>query len=181
MKPKPEVRRRVRALAESQWREPVAVVYLDEVRPSFEVPGRRKDGTVKGERLVRRFFRNLFRGVIGVPIDVILSIAGGGRASLSSREGNVAGPPDAQALPLVDAAMAADSPWLVHSPSHIAIIDSGPLFNHDDKPPAFRWHTTRPYLPEIAPRRRRLTWPDGSFFEHPRSWTEEDSPGPRLG
>lgn len=177
MKPKPEVGQRVRALAESQWHEPVTVLHLDEVRPSFDVPGRRKDGTVKGKRLIRRFFRNIIRGVIGVPIDIILSIAGGGPASLSSREGTVAGPANAQALGLVDAAMSADSPWLVHSPSHMAIVDTGPVFTTaDSQPPAFRWHTTKPHMPKIALRRRRLTWPDGSVFEHPRGWNGKDLP-----
>ncbi|MET0237356.1 MAG: hypothetical protein ABW224_22090 [Kibdelosporangium sp.] len=182
MKPKPEVRQRVRALAESAWREPATVVYLDEVRPSFDVPGRRKDGTVKGKRLVRRFFRNIVRGVVGVPIDIVLSIAGGGAASLFGRDGKVTGPANAQALELVDAAMAADSPWLVHSPSHIAVVDTGPFFNTaDSQPPAFRWHTTKPHMPEIAPRHRRLTWPDGSVFEPPRSWNDENPPATQPG
>jgi hypothetical protein len=54
--PNPGFRRRVRELVESQWHESVVVVFLEEGKPDVEVPGRRKDGTLKGKRLVRRFF-----------------------------------------------------------------------------------------------------------------------------
>lgn len=122
--PKPEHRQRVRAFAESQWREPVVVVHLGEVAPEFDVPGRRKDGTVQGTRLVRRFFRNLVFGAIGVPINAVLSVLGGGAANLFARNGTVTGPPNAQALGLVDAATPASNPWLVSSRSQIAVLDT---------------------------------------------------------
>ena len=166
--PSPEFRDRVRALAESEWHERVVVVHLADVRPEFAVPGRRKDGTVEGSRKVRRFFWNLFRGTIGGLVSAILSIGGGGNASVFGRAGRVSGPRDAQALDLVDAARAATAAWLVYSPSHVAVVDTGHTF-HDPAhapPPEIRWHATKPDVPRVDPGRRLITWPDGSTYEY---------------
>jgi hypothetical protein len=105
--PNPEFRRRARALAESQWGEPVFVVYLSDVKPEYDVPGRRKDGTIKGKRLIRRFFWNVLRGTAGGVASIALTLAGGELAHVFFRQGRVTGGAKAQALPLVDAAR----PW----------------------------------------------------------------------
>jgi hypothetical protein len=164
--PNPEFRQRVRALAESQWGEPVVVLYLDDVKPEFDVPGRRKDGTVKGKRLVRRFFWNIFRGTIGGLVNAVLLFGGGG-AGLFRRSGRVTGPANAQALGLVDAARPANSPWLVYSPSHVAVIDTGHTFADpkDSPPPTVLWHAAKPHAPVVHPRNQRLTWPDRSVYQ----------------
>jgi hypothetical protein len=164
--PKPEFRQSVRELAESQWRAPVVVVYLDDVGPRYDVPGRRKDGTVRGKRLIRRFFWNILRGTIGGIVNVVLSVAGGGVANILARDGLVTGPENAQALPLVDAARQARSPWLVFSPSHVAIVETGSVFVDpaDSPPPVILWQAAAPLAPQVAPRSQRLTWPDGSTF-----------------
>ncbi|HEX6358370.1 hypothetical protein [Actinophytocola sp.] len=165
--PKPEYQQLVRALAESQWGEPSVVVHMGDVGPAFDVPGRRKDGTVTGTKLVRRFFWNLFRGTIGGLVSLVLSVAGGGAASVFTRSGKVTGPANAQALGLVDAAKAARGAWLVASPSHLAVVDTGPVFYdpQDNPPPRIVWHAEKPHLPRIAPGGRRISWPDGSVFE----------------
>jgi hypothetical protein len=164
--PKPETRARVRALAESEWREPVVAVHLDDVKPDFDVPGRRKDGTVKGKRLVRRFFWNVFRGTVGGVVSAVLSIGSGTAAHVFGRSGRVSGPANAQALGLVDAARPANGPWLVYSPSHVAVVDSGHVFLDpaDSPPPTILWHATGPEKPRIFPANRRVAWPDGSEF-----------------
>jgi len=179
MVPDPLYWQRVRALAESQWREPVAVVYLGEVKPAFDVPGRRKDGTVKGKRLVRRFFWNLFRGTVGGLISAILSVGSGTGGHVFGRDGRVAGPENAQALGLVDAASSAEGAWLVHSPSHVAVVDSGRTFYDpaDRPPPKFLWQTANPQAPVVSPAQHRITWPDGSVFHYSVSATEADLPG----
>lgn len=166
--PKPEYRQLVRAMAERQWGEPAVVVHMDDVAPAYEVPGRRTDGTVAGTRRVRRFFWNIVRVPVGGVVSVVLSVAGGGAASVFARDGKVTGPANAQALGLVDAARAAGGAWLVRSPSHLAVVDTGPVFRdpRDNPPPAVVWHAQHPHLPEITPRRRRMTWPDGSVFEY---------------
>lgn len=178
----PVLRERVRVLAESQWGEPVIVVQLAEVRPEFDVPGRRADGTVKGRRLVRRFFWNILRGVFTAVLNVVVLVTAGGVAGRSTRHGRVTGPEHAAALGLVDAARSARSPWLVHTgrpddgpwftfaPSRVAVVD-GHEWNRfadldDTPPPAFVWQAAAPHAPTISPKRRRLTWPDGSVFEY---------------
>lgn len=144
--PNPEFRQRVRALAEGQWRE----------------------AAVQGARLVRRFFWNVFRGTVGGLVSAVLSIGGGGGAHVFGRLGKVAGPRNAQALRLVDAARSAKGPWLVYSPSHVAVVDSGHTF-HDpahSPPPAFLWQAAAPQVPAVSAAQRRITWPDGSVFEY---------------
>jgi hypothetical protein len=166
--PSPDHRRRVCELAGSQWRQPVIAIDLGEdVRPAFEVPGRREDGTVIGKRLVRRFFWNTFRG----GVNTAASVMGGGAADVFERSGKVTGPANAQALGLADAARAAKSPWLVYSanppgnpqqgysPSFVAVIDAG------DAPPRVLWQAARPHAPVIAFRRDLVTWPDGTTSE----------------
>ncbi len=170
MLPKPEFRRRVRALAESQWRASVTVVFLDEVKPAFEVPGRRKDGTVKGKRLIRRFFWNILRGTVGGVVSAVLSVAGGGVANMFQRKGLVTGPADAQVLALVDTARRARGAWLVFTPARVGVIDSGPIFA-DQAEPVFLWQGSGP---RVHPERRRVTWPDGSAYQYEISAEEAD-------
>ena len=174
MQPNPEFRHRVRELAESRWHEPVVVVHLADVRPEFAVPGRRRDGTVAGSHRVRRFFWNVLRGTVGGVVSVVMSIAAGGRASIFERPGRVSGPANALALGLVDAALAAKTAWLVHSPSHVAVVDTGHTFQDPAHapPPEIRWHATTPDLPRLEPRRRRITWPDGSAYVYDLSVEE---------
>ncbi|TCO62938.1 hypothetical protein EV192_1021078 [Actinocrispum wychmicini] len=151
----------------------MVVAHLGEVAPAFDIPGRRKDGTITGERLVRRFFWNVLRGAVGVPINVVLSVLGGGAANLFAREGHVTGPANAQALDLLDAARPAKNPWLVYSESHLAIIDTPLLYDpKDNTPPVILWHATQPHALQHNPRKRILTWPDGSAFEYHLSMEE---------
>lgn len=173
VQPNPEFRSRVRALTEGQWQEPVVVIHLADVRPAFTVAGRRRDGTVAGSRPVRRFFWNVLRGTVGGVVSAVMSVAAGGRASIFERPGAVSGPANAQALGLADAALAATAAWLAHSPSHVAVVDTGHTF-HDParSQPEIRWHATEPDLPRIEPRRRRITWPDGSVYEYDLSHEE---------
>jgi hypothetical protein len=163
--PLPELRQRVLALAQHQWGSPVEVVHLgDDVKPAFEVPGRRADGTVKGKRLVRRFFWNILRGVVIAVVNVVALFNGGGAGNVFAGRGRVTGPADAQAIPFVAAARSARRAWLVHSATHVGVIDSGGIAN--DTPPVFVWQARTPDAPEVNPRRSRLTWPDGSVFEY---------------
>jgi len=150
-------------MAEREWREPALAVFLGDVDPEFRVPGRRKNGTVAGARKVRRFFGTVLRFTIGGLVNVILSVLAGGPANILERGGLVTGPANGQALGLVEAAKNARGAWLVRSESHLAVVDSGPLF--DEYPePKIVWHATSPDTPTFASKRRRLTWPDTSTF-----------------
>lgn len=175
VQPNPEFRRRAQALAESQWAEPVTVIYLNDVKPSYEVPGRRRDGTIKGKRLIRRFFWNLLRGVTGGVASIALTLASGQPAHVFFRQGRVTGSSaNAQALALVDAARRARSPWLVYSESHVGVIETGfSFYDPKDSPPAeFLWQATKPAAPVLRPTARTLTWPDGSIYQYDLDVTE---------
>lgn len=163
--PSPETRDRIRQLFESQWQVPVTVVHLGDVGPEYEVPGRRKDGTVKGERLVRRFFWNLIRYPIGGVVNVVFSVAGGGVANVFERAGRVAGPADARALDLVDPARKARDVWLTLAPGRFAAVDSGYSF-HDPSEAELEvlWQVAGAEAPTLYVSKRRLSWPDGSEF-----------------
>jgi len=153
--PTPEDRERVRALVESQWHGPVTVVFLTEVRPEFRIPGRRYDGTDKGKRLVRRFFYNLVRGIVNVPVSAFLS-AGAGQIAIfnfPTYDPTVEGPANAQALELVDAAKGAGNGWLAFTESRVAVVTDGRI----------RWQSE---VPRHNLRKHQLSWPDGSTYTY---------------
>jgi hypothetical protein len=176
--PIPGLRKRVRALAEDQWGKPVVTVFLgDGVKPAFDVPGRRRDGTIEGERQARRFFWGFLRGAVNTVANVVLLFTAGGMHDLFGRVGRVTGPVDAQALGLADAVLSAKGAWLVYpagsegdstsgySPAHFAVIDLSS--SHDQEAlPTFLWQAEKPDAPLIFPYHQRLTWPDGSEFEY---------------
>lgn len=140
----------------------MTAIHLGEVRPEFAVPGRREDGTVEGEQGWRHALRRTARVVVGGPINVVLSIAGGGKADLFARTGKVSGPAGAQALALVDAATAVRNPWLVFSATRVGIVDSGNGIT--DTAPEFRWQAAEPDAPRVVVGQRRVVWADGSEF-----------------
>jgi hypothetical protein len=155
----------------SQWREPVLVLRLGDDDPGYDVPGRRIDGTVKGKRLIRRFFWNVLRGVGGA-VFVVFAFAngagsGGGKwGKPFQREIRVTGPANAMALDLLDKLRQAKGPWLVLSPSRLAVVDTGTTFLDpaDVPPPQIVWQARKPEAPETNLRTRVMTWPDGSSF-----------------
>ncbi|MDT8915289.1 hypothetical protein NYF13_30895 [Amycolatopsis sp. PS_44_ISF1] len=178
---RPGFRERVEALLRDRWHEPVIVVLLDGDGLGCQVPGRRVDGTVKGKRLVRRFFWNILRG-LGVAFAYGFYLAngagsGGGKlGSPLSRRITVTGPEGALALGLFDGIRAADGPWLAFSPTRIALVDTGSTQREPAQaaPPELRWQSSDPRSPEVDLRRRKLTWPDGSVFAFPLRDRDEE-------
>ncbi|GLY82163.1 hypothetical protein [Actinoallomurus iriomotensis] len=167
---RPEFRESVEQLMRGQWREPVIALRLDEnCDPGFDVPGRRLDGTVKGKRLVRRFFWNIARGMAGLVINVFMLFTAGGVGNPFRREIRVTGPADAMALDLLDKLRRAKGPWLVCSPSSLAVVDTGSTYMDpaDAEPPRILWQAREPQCPEINLRTHAITWPDGSKFKFP--------------
>jgi hypothetical protein len=167
---RPGFRERVEELMRGEWHEPVIVLRLGDNKLAFDVPGRRLDGTVKGKKLVRRFFWNILRG-IGAAVAYVLFLAhnsagGGGK---SEREIHVQGSANAMALDLVDKLRSAKGPWLACSPSGIAVVDTGStsVDPADAPPPQIIWQARKPQAPEISFRTRTITWPDGSSFQFP--------------
>jgi hypothetical protein len=167
---RPEYRGRVEELMRGRWHEPVIVLRLDEnVALGFDVPGRRLDGTVTGRRLVRRLLWNVARGVGGVAINVFSLFNGGGVGNPFRREIRVTGPANAMALELLDELRRAQGPWLVCSPSHLAVVDTGSTYVDpaDAPPPTILWQAANPHGATIDFRTRTITWPDGSTFTFP--------------
>jgi hypothetical protein len=167
---RPEYRGRVEELMRGRWHEPVIVLRLDEnVALGFDVPGRRLDGTVKGRRLVRRLFWNIARGVGGAAVNVFSLFNGGGVGNPFRREIRVTGPANAMALELLDELRSARGPWLVCSPSHLAVVDTGSTYVDpaDAPPPRILWQAANPQGARISFRKRTITWPDGSTFTFP--------------
>jgi hypothetical protein len=176
--PIPEFRKRARDLAESLWREPATPVFLEEVRPAFEVPGRRKDGTVEGRNQAGHTLWSAVRGTVGGIASAIMSAGGGEVGAGFGRDGLVKGPPNALALALVDAARPADGAWLVHSRHHVAIIDTGSIiYDPKDCQPRILWHAQHPHAPRVTPNNNLLTWADGSTYQYVPSMKDAQYPG----
>nr|CTQ92379.1 hypothetical protein [Kibdelosporangium sp. MJ126-NF4] len=166
-RPYAELRQQVHHFAEGTWGSPTAVVQLGEVKPGFTVPGRRDDGTVKGKRLIRRFFWNIIRGVINAVLNVFTLVNGGATTNAFTRTGTVTGPANGQVLGLVDAARRARSAWLVYTESYVAVIDSGSEFKNPNPPPLeVLWFAEKPNVPAVNYLDQRAVWPDGSEFRY---------------
>ncbi|ONI85261.1 hypothetical protein ALI144C_13185 [Actinosynnema sp. ALI-1.44] len=165
-RPHDEIRQQVRAFAAAQWGEPAGMVHLGEVGPSYTVPGRRDDGTVKGKKLIRRFLWNIVRGVFGAIMHIFALFNGGGAGNVFSRSGTVTGAEGSQAVRFVDAARPATSVWLVYSASYVAALDSGSdVRDPKNIPPVVvLWHAGQPYIPRV--HRGVATWADGSEFHY---------------
>ncbi|MEU0529500.1 hypothetical protein [Amycolatopsis tolypomycina] len=168
-KVRPGHRERVEALLRDRWREPVIVLHLGDTDVGYDVPGRREDGTVKGKRLIRRFFWNILRGIGAVVFGVFL-LAHGERPVLPfGRTIGVTGPENAMALDLVDRLRSVDGAWLACSPSCLAVVDTGATATDpaDAPPPRIVWEARKPQAPALSFSRSTLTWPDGSVFKLP--------------
>jgi hypothetical protein len=169
---RPGFRERVEEFMRDQWHEPVIVLCLGDTDLGFDVPGRRMDGTVKGKRLVRRFFWNVLRGIGGAGAFVFSLVNGvdpRGAAHLFNREIRVTGPANAMALDLLDKLGPVKGRWLVFSPSSIAVVDTGSTLADPAAAPApqIAWQARKPQAPAVSFRTRTLTWPDGSSFTFP--------------
>jgi hypothetical protein len=159
-----------------RWREPVIVLRLGDTDLGFDVPGRRQDGTVEGTRRVRRFFWNTLRGIGRAVMYVFLLANGGGAGHPFQREVRVAGPADAMALGLADSLRSLKGPWLVFSPTGVAVVDTGSTYVDpaDAPPPRIVWQAREPQAPVVGFTKRTLTWPDGSSFTFPLHGRTED-------
>lgn len=169
---RPGFRERVEQLMRERWHEPVIVLRLGDADLGFDVPGRRHDGTIAGKGLVGQFFRKILRG-IGAAVLYVLYLANGagsGGGKLGSpfrREIRVTGPENALVLELTDRLRGAGGPWLVCSPTRVAVVDTGVTFRDpaDAPPPRILWEASG--SPEVGFRKRTLTWADGSVFRFP--------------
>jgi hypothetical protein len=173
---RPGFRERVEALLRDRWQEPVIVLRLGDTDVGFDVPGRRRDGSVEGKQLVRQFFVNTARGIGSVVFSVFSLANGGAPGWLSGRVVRVSGPENAMVLDLADRLRGLSGPWLACSPSCVAVVETGPTYVDPAgaPPPEIVWEARKPQAPELSLRKRMLTWPDGSRFEFPLHGRSED-------
>ncbi|MET9262712.1 hypothetical protein [Amycolatopsis sp. NPDC004079] len=168
---RPGFRERVEEMMRGQWREPVVALRLSDDKLRFDVPGRRRDGTVEGQGVVRRFFWNILRGAgrAAFLVFAVMNSDGSGGGAKGERAADVQGPANAMALDLVDRLRKLGGAWLVFSPSCVAVVDTGSTIADPAgaPPPRIVWQARTPQTPEIKFRARTLTWPDGSRFTFP--------------
>ncbi|MEU0790603.1 hypothetical protein ABZ342_11085 [Amycolatopsis sp. NPDC005961] len=174
---RPGFRERVETVLREHWREPVIGLRLGDADLRFAVPGRRPDGTVEGEGLVREGFLTVARG-IGAAVGFVayLASAAGSGGGKGERAVHVTGPADAQVLEPLDLLRRAKGPWLVCSPTSVALVETGSTYlDPADAPePRILWEARGADAPAVSFRKRTLTWPDGSRFAFPlRSRTED--------
>jgi hypothetical protein len=174
---RPGFRERVEALMRERWREPVIVLRLGDTDLRFAVPGRREDGTVEGSRPVLRALGNVARG-IGAAVGFVayLASAAGSGGGKGERAVHVTGPADAQVLEPLDRLRRAKGPWLVCSPTSVALVETGSTYvDPADAPePQVLWEARGTSAPEVSFRKRTLTWPDGSRFTFPLQGRTEE-------
>jgi hypothetical protein len=90
---------------------------LSEFHPSYQVPGRRKDGSVEGERQVNQLFRPL--RAIGRGLSELFLDVGSGQ----SRRGTVTGSPGGLAVQFADAhARRTEMAWLLWSVHRVVLV-----------------------------------------------------------
>jgi hypothetical protein len=163
-----------------QWREPVIVLRLADADLGFDVPGRRRDGTVVGKGRVRNFVLKVLRGISGAVLYVFFLANGGGGSPRAGhpfqREVRVSGPAGGRVLDLADRFRSAKGPWLVFSPTGVALVDTGSTYVDpaDAPPPRILWQARGPEAPAVGFRKHTLTWPDGSVFRFPLHGRTED-------
>jgi hypothetical protein len=139
-------------------------VCIDEFRPAYKVPGRRRNGSVAGQHRLRWFFGRILLPLRNIVLSVIaLPFANGPYPGF--RTSKVTGPANCMALALADANNAEQQKlevemiWLVWTRNRAALVRVRPE-------PRFHletlWQVDGPYRPQIDPPNRTLRWRDGS-------------------
>lgn len=161
--------RDVRRLARRLWQhEFTGAVWLETFRPRYEVPGRRRNGSIKGERSIRWLLGRLLLPVRSVIVSVI-SVFFDGDVSSVRRAGKVSGEQDCQALAFADAnradqeSLVPGALWLLHSQDRALLCK---LKTPETNPNLeVIWSAEGTNKPQIDTSRRIMTWPDGSMVE----------------
>lgn len=158
-------------LSERRQHEFIGVVRIDDLRPTYEVPGRRNDGTpansnklARAAMLVARRLRNVILSTIGIVVGLLLENP---QVVTSRRYHMVRGHEGCQALAFMAPVtptpwtMGIDSLWLVWS-GHQAVLFK---LDYDDDPEKLEvlWEGTMPStVPYVDLHNRALKWRDDS-------------------
>jgi hypothetical protein len=160
------------------WREsPAWSMEIAEFRPAYEVAGRRRNGSVKGQRPIRWFFGRIFlpvRNTLLVPIAILSSNA----PSSGFRTSKVTGPANGMGVSFADATRAehqkyeVEPCWFVWSRTHSALIRT----SYQEFNPQILWQGDGPMRPYVDPANRTLRWRDGSTVElHLDTWEAQQA------
>jgi hypothetical protein len=164
----------IRQLAVSTWQHPfLNTLELDNFRPIYRVPGRRRNGSVTGQHRVRWLFGRILLPLRDVALSLVWLLST--EVKVSYRTNIVAGPADCSALRFADANSAEQQNvdieplWYAWSPNQAV------LFKVVDKAPTRlleMWSSGDERVPEVDPVARTLRWQDGSTitFEE-KSWS----------
>ncbi|MBP2328742.1 hypothetical protein JOF56_009127 [Kibdelosporangium banguiense] len=139
-------------LASRTLRHPLLYGFqLDEFHPAYQVPGRRKDGSIEGEQQVNQLLRPL--RAIGRGISELFLDTG----SSQSRRGIVIGPPGGMAVRFADAhTRRSEIPWLLWSVYRVVLVEV--VGDRLD----LLWSGEHQTMPVVDAVNGVLRWQDGS-------------------
>jgi hypothetical protein len=170
------VREAVRMHCARTWREYAAVLYLGRQVVSYEVPGRRPDGTPRRRRVLRWMGRGVLRAAAVVPGIVVLPVLlvaelfdsseGGDSWVLGMPELTVTGHPGTVAVELGDCVRGHRGDlWLAWSGTRIGVLSDEPRM---------LWQAETGPAHDIAPAAGAVDFADGSSLGFVPSVAELD-------
>jgi len=137
-------------------------MWIEEFRPRYEVEGRRRNGSLKGQHRLRWLLGRIVLPIWAIVAGVI-TVVMDGSPSILTRKSVVRGGPNCQALAFADAnkseqqSLLPDALWLVFSQERAVLAKL-----KDEKTLDVIWNAAGNEKPEIDSYRRRITWRDGS-------------------
>jgi hypothetical protein len=158
--------RDVRRLAFQTWgHQYQSFLWLETFRPRYEVPGRRRNGSIKGKARIKWVLGRMALPIWAFVISIVSVFADGEIASVR-RKDRVKGEPGCQALGFADSnqpdqqSVAPDALWLLYSTERAILCK---LRSQKTNPHLeVLWRAEGPGKPHIDGYKRTITWPDGS-------------------
>jgi hypothetical protein len=159
------------------WNDgPALSMAVEEFRPAYEVQGRRRNGSVKGEHPVRWFSGRILlpiRTVLLVPVALLVDDI----PPSTFRRSRVTGPANGIGVGFADATRAehqkvrVDPCWFVWTRNRSALIRIG-----EDFQITTLWQGDGPYRPHVDPPTRTLRWRDNSTVTlHLSAWETQQA------
>ncbi|WP_188316755.1 hypothetical protein [Solihabitans fulvus] len=161
----------MRAELARRWERPVELVYLGSMRPFVKVPGRREDGTIKGQHRFRQCCHKVWRGTLRVAalvgsVGLIALAVWSGPSTIGpgwwprarNRHTLLTGPAGCAAVQFLDAARTANKHlWLAWTSETVELVQASSKL-----PLRVRWFATAPDWPMVDFERGVMWWTDGS-------------------
>lgn len=146
------------------WNDgPALSMHVEEFRPAYDVEGRRRNGSFKGQQGLRWFFGRIFLPVRNIVL-TLFAVVSGGTPSHGFRNSKVTGPANSMAVQFADATRhehqqyQVDWCWLVWTRNRSALI----RVPKEEFRVETLWQGDGPMRPHVDPANRALRWRDGS-------------------